>query len=103
MASTVEKRLELHNLLSEICENCYFEPPTGFQLTYPCIIYQRTNNMVDHANNNPYKVDTRYTVTIIDPDPDSELVPKIEMLPKCSYSTHLTVDDLNHDIFTLYY
>lgn len=103
MASTLERRLELHNMLTDICENCEFEPPADIQLTYPCILYSRSNNITDHANNNPYNITTRYTVTVIDPDPDSEIVPKLELLPMCSYDRHFENDGLNHDIFTIYY
>ena len=103
MASTLEKRLELHEILHNICENCYFEPPAGIQLEYPCIVYHRVNASIDHADNKPYKIDTRYTVTVIDPDPDSEIVPQIEQLPKCTYDTHFENDGLVHDVFTIYY
>lgn len=103
MASTLERRLELHEMLSNICSNCEFEPPTGMQLEYPCIVYNRVNNLTEHANNTPYKIETRYTVTVIDPDPDSEIVPKMELLPKCTYDTHFENDGLVHDVFTIYY
>lgn len=103
MASTLNRRLELHAILSNICENCEFEPPTGLQLTYPCITYHRVNNLTEHADNIPYKIATRYTVTVIDTDPDSEIVPKIEQLSGCTYDTHFENDGLIHDVFTLYY
>lgn len=103
MGSTLNKRLELHKILEDICENCEFEPPSGHQLAYPCIVYHRSNNMVNYANDRPYTIETRYSVTVIDPDPDSEIVPKIEQLPKCTYDTHYVVENLNHDVFTLYY
>ena len=103
MASTLERRLELHEILSSICPNCEFEPPTGMQLKYPCIVYHRVNNSTDHADNRPYKIDTRYTIKVIDPDPDSEIVPQIEQLPKCTYDTHFEDDGLVHDVFTISY
>lgn len=103
MASTVNRRLELHNILKEICQNCYFEPPTNKKLTYPCIIYERTNNFTQHADNKPFIITTRYQVTIIDQDPDSEIVPKIEKLEKCTFDRHFDSDNLSHDVFTVYY
>lgn len=103
MASTVEKRLELSNILKQICPNCYFEPPTNKQLTYPCIVYKRINNYTEHADNKPYVISTRYQLTVIDKDPDSELVPKIEELEKCTFDRHFDSDGLSHDVFTIYH
>lgn len=42
-------------------------------------------------------------VKVIDPDPDSEIVPQIEQLPKCTYDTHFEDDGLVHDVFTISY
>ena len=103
MASTVDKRLELHNILKSICDNVYFSPPSGHKMKYPCIVYERSYAKVEYGNNKPYKLDTKYTITVIDPDPDSEIVPKIEVLEKCSYDRHFIIDNLNHDVFTIYH
>lgn len=103
MASTEAKRLELHTILSQICANCYFEPPAGFKLKYPCIVYNRVNNVTNHADNKPYMMTTRYTVTVIDPDPDSKITPQLELLPLCGFDTHLETEGLSHDIFTIYH
>lgn len=103
MASTLDKRLELHEILSNICENCYFQPPTSKKLSYPCIVYHRVNNRTEHADNKPYIMTTRYTITVIDPDPDSEIVPQIEQLPKCGYDTTFDTEGLTHNVFTIYY
>ena len=35
MASTLDKRIELDNILRDVCPNVYFCPPTGKQLEYP--------------------------------------------------------------------
>ena len=103
MASEVNRRLELHDLLKSICPNCYFSPPASKQLNFPCIKYDRANNSVMRADNLPYFITTRYTVTVIDPDPDSEIVPEIEKLPMCTFDRHYENDNLNHDVFTIFY
>lgn len=103
MASTPNRRLELHDLLESICPNCYFSPPANKQLKYPCITYNRANNTTLYADNKPYLIETRYIVTVIDQDPDSEIVPEIEKLSKCTFDRHYESDNLNHDVFTLYY
>lgn len=103
MASTVTRRMELHEILSAICKNCYFEPPTNKQLKYPCIVYERSNNRVFRADNKPYVITTRYQLTVIDQDPDSEITPEIEKLEKCTFDRHFDSDSLSHDVFTIYY
>lgn len=103
MASTVDRRLELHDLLLKICPNVYFSPPASKQLKYPCITYNRVNNLTQYGDNKPYVITTRYAVMVIDTDPDSEIVPKIEKLPLCTFDRHYEVDNLCHDSFSIYF
>ena len=44
-----------------------------------------------------------YEITVIDENPDSEIVKRISMLPKCRFNRHYVSDNLNHDTFTIYY
>ena len=45
----------------------------------------------------------RYQVTAIYKNPDSDLPHRLAMLPMCTHDRHFTADNLNHDIFNLYY
>ena len=72
-------------------------------MAYPCIVYKRDVLWLDYANDKPYKKKTRYLVTVIDADPDSGIPDKISDLPYCSYERFFTVDNLNHDVFTLFF
>ena len=45
----------------------------------------------------------RYQVTVIYKNPDSDLPHRLAMLPMCTHDRHFTADNLNHDIFNLYY
>lgn len=103
MASEVNRRLELHEILKSICPNCYFSPPANLKLKYPCILYNRVSNRTQYGDNKPYLITTRYSVTVIDTDPDSLIVPEIEKLPLCTFDRHYSNDNLNHDVFTIYY
>lgn len=96
-------RLELQNLLKEIVPNVYFQPPNGLKIQYPCIVYVRDTMDVSYADNSPYRHAIRYQVTVIDRSPDSDLVNRVAMLPLVSHSRFFTADDLNHDVFTLYF
>lgn len=103
MASTLDKRIELDNILRDVCPNVYFAPPTGKQLEYPCIVYSRSYAKANFADNAPYILDTRYMLQVFDLDPDSEIVHKVEQLPKCTYDRNFVSDNVNCDVFTIYY
>lgn len=81
----------------------YFQPPENIKLGYPCIIYSRDGGETEFADDRPYTHTTRYSVTVIDKNPDSELPGKVAMLPMCTHDRHYTKGNLNHDVFTLYY
>lgn len=99
------QRLLLQSLLTEILgsNNVYFQPPSNLQMQYPCIVYERDNVSTKFANDKPYLHTKRYQVTVIDRNPDSEIPDKVGTLPMCSFTRHFAADNLNHDIFNLYY
>lgn len=99
------QRLELHELLKAIMgnDNVYFQPPPSIQMHYPCIIYSRDSADTKYANDFPYLVKRRYMITIIDRNPDSEIPDKVSKLMYCRYSRHYKVDNLNHDVFNIYF
>lgn len=101
----MDRRLELHEMLCEILgsRNVYFQPPESLKMKYPAIEYERDKIDNKFADNEPYMQSIRYTITVIDEDPDSEIVNKVSELPMCSHDRHFTSDNLNHDTFTLYY
>jgi hypothetical protein len=101
----MEKRVQLQYLLEGLMETgkVYFQPPEDVKLSYPCIIYSRDSGDTNFADNNPYHLQTRYKVTIIDSNPDSTIPGKVAQLPTCTFATHFTADNLNHDVYNLYF
>lgn len=98
-------RLNLQNLLEELLgsRNVYFQPPASVSMKYPAIVYSRNDLENWHANNNVYAQTTAYSVTVIDEDPESEYVRKVSQLPMCTFDRHYVAENLNHDVFTLYF
>lgn len=100
-------RETLQTLFEELLgsRNVYFQPPESVKLKYPCIVYERSDVRTSSANNHIYLNHKQYTVTYIDEDPDSEIPDKLLELPYCSLNPggHFTSDNLNHDVFTLYF
>ena len=107
----------LHDILCEVLgsRNCYFEPPDGKDMNYPCIVYNYTNDDTDFADNIHYRESKRYTVTIhvlkkllidkniIDDDPDSRIPSRLKKLPYCSSDRNFASDGLSHFVYTLFY
>lgn len=98
-------RLDLQELLKGLLgtDNVYFQPPPSVQMSYPCIIYKRDNVDSVFADNKLYKHKTRYQVTVVDRDPDSSIHELVAALPMCSYDRFYTADNLNHDVYTLFF
>lgn len=101
----MDRRLELHERLCKIqgSRNVYFQPPTGFMMNYPCIVYKKSGNNVLHADNQPYVAKRQYTVTTISRDPDNDVGDKLMKMLHCGYDTSYVKDNLNHDVYKLYY
>ena len=101
----MENRLALHEELCNILgsRNVYFQPPENIKINYPAIVYARHKIENLHADDIVYKQNKSYQITVIDRDPDSEAVNKISQLPMCTHNTNFVSDNLNHDVFTLYY
>lgn len=101
------QRLELQALLEEILGDgsghVYFQPPSNMSMQFPCIVYQRDIADTKFAGNKPYSYRKRYTVTVIDRDPDSPIPDRVAALPMCTSSRFFTADGLNHDVFNLYF
>lgn len=100
-----KKRLCLHKKFCDILgsEHCYYSPPSGLKLKYPCIIYQLADEDNFFADNIPYLKAKRWTITLIDSDPDSKYFEAISNLRFCSFDRFFTSDNLNHFVFTVYY
>jgi len=72
-------------------------------MKYPCIVYNRDFADTQFAGNNPYNYVKRYQVTVIDRDPDSVIPDKVAALPMCLFNRFFVANNLNHDVFNLYF
>lgn len=101
MGSRLDLQTKLETLLGS--KNVYYQPPASVRMNYPAIVYSRSNIENRHADDDVYTQAYFYEVIVIDEDPDSEVVENISKLPGCRFDRHYTSDNLNHDVFTLYY
>jgi len=98
-------RTELETLLETLLgsRNVYFQPPPTLQMKYPCIVYNLDDMDSKFADNLPYAIQKRYSLTVIDQNPDSLIPDKVIKLAKCIFDRHFIADNLNHDVFIIYF
>ena len=99
------KRTELHAVLIKALgsKNVYYQPPASVKMVYPAIVYSRNSIDNDFADDLVYKQDNSYSVTVIDANPDSKIVTRVSQIPRSRFNRHYTADNLNHDVFTIYF
>lgn len=99
-------RLYLQRKLAAIIKvrKVYFQPPATIKMEYPCIVYERSGGKTTFSDDCPYNFRRRYTVTVIDPDPDS-IIPDLiaKEFKMCVADRTYSVDNLYHHVFTLYW
>lgn len=101
----MDRRPLLQALLEELQTGLevYFQPPEGFKMKYPCIRYKRDTGASRFANNVPYTHQRQYEVTLISRTPDSTLYDKLATLPQSIHDRFFVADNLNHDVFSIYF
>lgn len=106
----MDRRIKLQTILEDCMgevgkakRHVYFQPPEKTAIQYPCIIYSRDYGDTQFGDNVPYTFVKRYQVTVIDRIPDSPYADKVAALPMCTFQRHYTSDNLNHDVFNLYF
>lgn len=68
----------------------------------------QVNDGINIANeisivSDPYANENFFQITVIDDDPDSQIVVDISKFPSIRFNRHFVSDNLNHDVFILYY
>lgn len=99
------QRRDFHNVLRGILggENVYYQPPPGFTLQYPAIVYSLNGYYQAHADNEVYRMKRSYSVQVLALEPDHPAVDRLAALPESTYSAHFASDGVTHDTFRVYY
>lgn len=93
----------LETCLGEYKRNLYFQPPEDVRLRYPCIIYQLSYEDTKYADNIPFARKKRYSVNVIDRNPDSQIPDRVASLPTSKFERFYTSGNLNHTVYNIYY
>jgi len=102
---TMDPRLDLQTLLETILgtDQVYFQPPASVQMEYPCIVYRRDSAVTQFAGNDPYRYTQRYQVTLISRNPDTDILGRVAAMRLCTYNRYFAANNLNHDVFELFF
>lgn len=101
----MDRQPELNSLLKEVLgsDNVYFQPPEDIRMNYPAIVYQRDRIWSEYAGNMPYAHKDRYQVTHISRSPVDKTPDAIKMLPMTRFVSYFAKDNLNHNVFNIYF
>lgn len=100
MADRANLKAALETILGST--KVYFQPPS--QLTYPCIICEKSGYDLGYGDNRIYRQLTHYTVTLIGKTYNNDsIVEGILAIPYASFNRRFVSDNLYHDVFDLYY
>lgn len=101
------QRLNLQSVLEAIpsVEEVYFQPDQNVNLKYPCIVYERSSVNVNasHADDIKYWQLKRYSITVIDRNPDSPIVDAVGELRYTELERFFITDGLNHTVFQTFF
>lgn len=95
----------LEGILQErdITAKVYIQEPSGMQMEYPCILIRRGTGNTKFADNVVFRHQKRYELTAIDEEPDSPLYDLLASLPRSEHNRSYPAENLNHDVFTLFF
>ena len=101
----MRSRLELHEILCDILgsRNVYFQPPTNVSMRYPAIVYNLSDIENKHANDGVYSFTNQYQITLIDRNPETDVVYKINKLQTANFIRSYSSDNLNHWVFEIFF
>lgn len=101
----MDKRPNLQTKLEELLNsrNVYFQSPESVKMSYPAIRYSLSNIENRFADDSVYKQSHFYELTVIDYDPESEVMQKVSKLPRVKFDHYYIANNLNHWVFTIYY
>ena len=75
--ATKERRVEVQRKLESVTPNVYFQPPANVSMNYPCIVYHKAPPKDIYANDQRYGSRQKYTITVMDRNPDTQIAEQI--------------------------
>lgn len=102
MKSSIDKLNELYDKLDGVVDHIYIQPPEGQHLEYPCIILNRSYDLVESAVDKPYTRHNGIDLQYIDTDLSDISDEIYERLDYVSLVSEFTNDGLYHTQYRIY-
>lgn len=83
--------------------NVYYRPGSNITMGYPAIRYNRERIDTSFADNKPYFNKMRYEIIYISRIADDDVIEGILAIPYCTHNRQYIANNLNHEVFTVYY
>lgn len=99
-------RLDLQSKLEELLgsRDVYYQSPNSNRMTYPAIVYSKTNIQSKFADDRIYLNNRCYELVVISTCADDPVIDKILCeFSHISYTRRYVAENLYHDVLTLYY
>lgn len=96
-------RSDLQDILDILCSHVYFQPPSNLEMLYPAVVYEMDRADTKFADDNPYTLTKQYSMTLITQNPDDTIFEALAALPMCAHERHYVAENLNHDVFNIYF
>lgn len=99
-------REALHQILVSILgtNSVYYQPPAGFTIQYPCIVYHLDDIQKLNADNITYRLKHRYSVTYMTSrSPNQIIIDKLTSMPLSKFNTRFINENIYHTVFTIYF
>lgn len=100
---TTDRQPQFQALLEGVLPKVYFQPPSNVKMEYPCIVYDLATGRTEYANNVPYSYTQQYEVKLIGRAPQPEKFHQLAFLPRSRHSLSYVAENLNHDVFLIYF
>lgn len=100
---TTDRRPQFQLVLEAVLPKVYFQPPSNVTMEYPCIVYELAPGRSEYANNMPYMYVQQYEVKLIGRSPQPEKFHQLAFLPRSKHSHSYVAENLNHDVFLIYF
>lgn len=104
MKTLKERRQLLSEKLHKVTDNVYYRTPSK-GMVYPCVRYKLEGSSPQFADNVRYINPLKWSITVIDENPDSDIPEKLEEeFPRARLDRPPYIsDNLNHFVYALYF
>lgn len=77
--------------------------PDNVTMTYPAVRYEKDDEDVKYADNQPYDITDAYLVTVIEEDPNTPIAKLVRTLPLCSFNRYFVAGQHHHTVYKIFF